>query len=287
MYILLSILSSTSIAVLFKIQDRIKVKLFPVIVLNYISASLLGVYLSDIDFTFTEILRSDWILIGALIGILLILGFYLIGFSTQKVGIAVTTVSNKMSVVIPILFSMFYFNEEKDAVKYIGIILALTAILLSVFKKRKQQPDLRFIWLPVLLFFAIGIIDTLVKLAQTKLEDEQIPVFTAVSFGLAFIAGLIGSLFNSTKLKDFFNIKTIVIGLILGVVNFGSMFFLIQALDKSKLDSSVVFGINNVGIISISVLLAFFIFRERLKLINWIGIGVSIVSILILSNLIL
>jgi len=124
-YLLLSILSSTAIAVIFKIQDRVKIKLFPVIVLNYITATVLGYSLTTIDISSLQIIQSDWIISGVLIGFFLIAGFYLIGYSTQKVGIAITTVSSKMSVVIPILFSMFYFNESKDAVKFIGITFNL------------------------------------------------------------------------------------------------------------------------------------------------------------------
>lgn len=131
-YLLLSILSSTAIAVIFKIQDQLKIKLFPVIVLNYFTATTLGYSLSDIDFSFNEIIQSNWIFSGILIGLLLIAGFFLIGYSTQKVGIAVTTISNKMSVVIPIFFSMIYYNESKDFVKFFGISLALLAMILSI-----------------------------------------------------------------------------------------------------------------------------------------------------------
>ncbi len=286
-YLLLSILSSTAIAVIFKIQDRIKIKLFPVIVLNYFTATILGYSLSDIDLSFNEILQSDWIVSGILIGVFLIAGFYLIGYSTQKVGIAITTVSGKMSVVIPILFSMIYFNETKNFVKFFGIILALFAIIFSVYKKKKQRTDLKFIWIPVLLFFVIGIIDSFVKYSQSNLDDKTIPLFTMITFGIAGLAGIIGSLINTTKFIDFFNYKTLTVGILLGLVNYGSMYFLILSLAKSNLDSSVVFGINNVGIISLSILFAFFIFKEHLRLINWIGIAVSVIAILILSDLIL
>jgi drug/metabolite transporter (DMT)-like permease len=284
-YLILSILSSTAIAVIFKIQDRIGIKLFPVIVINYIIAAIIGIILTETELNISEIIQAEWIVSGIMIGILLIAGFYLIGYSTQKVGIAITTVSNKMSVVIPILFSVLYFNEEKDFIKFAGIILALSSIALTVFRKKKKQTDVKFIWIPILLFMVIGIIDSLIKFAQTNLDDETIPVFTVVTFGIAFLAGIIGTFFNSVKIKDFQNHKVILTGIVLGGANYGSMYFLISALEKSNLDSSVVFGINNVGIITLSVLFAYFVFKEVLRPINWIGIGISIISILLLSNI--
>ena len=108
--LILSILSSTFIAVIFKITNRFNIQLLPIIIINYLTATLLGYILIDTEFSINTIYQSDWFYSGLIIGVFLIAGFYLIGYSTQKVGIAITTISNKMSVVIPILFSMFYYN---------------------------------------------------------------------------------------------------------------------------------------------------------------------------------
>ncbi len=284
-FLILSILSSTFIAVIFKITDKIKIRLLPVIVINYLTATLLGYILSDTEFSINEIYQSDWFYGGLIIGVFLIAGFYLIGYSTQKTGIAITTISNKMSVVIPILFSMFYYNESKDSIKFIGILLALLAIILSVHKKNRQKTDYKLVWLPILLFIVLGIIDSLIKYSQTSLNNETLALFTILSFGTAGITGIIAAFFNKTKIVHFFHLKTILSGILLGTANFGSMYFIILALNNSGLDSSIVFGINNVSIISLSILIAFLIFKEQLKPINWVGIFLSILSVVVLSRI--
>ncbi len=283
-FLLFSIISSTIIAVVFKIQNRLEIKLFPIIVINYFAATFLGISLTEISMTFSEILSSNWIFGALFIGALLIAGFYLIGYSTKKIGIAITTISNKMSVVLPMLFSIIAYNELINEIKIIGIFLALFSVFMSVYKKRKRDFELKYIYLPILLFFTIGIIDSIIKFAQYRLIETQIPVFTAISFGISGVVGVILSFFNNAKLKDFINPKTTITGIILGSANFGSMYFLILALNKSGLDSSVVFGVNHIGIISLSVLIAFFIFKEKLKLINWIGVVFSIIAIIILTG---
>ncbi|MEA3451248.1 MAG: DMT family transporter [Bacteroidota bacterium] len=282
-FLLLSILSSTIITIVFKIQDKYNIKLFPVIVINYIIATALGFIINKTPIHFGQIISSSWFM-GALgIGTLLILGFYLIGYSTKKIGISITTVSNKMSVVLPIIFSIFAFSEGINTLKIIGIFIALLSVFFTVYRKKTKEFDNKFIFIPILLFFTIGIIDSLVKFSQSEMTESQIPIFTAISFGLSGITGIILSFFNSTKFFDYFSIKTLTTGIIIGAANFGSMFFVIHALNKSGLDSSIVFGINNVGIISLSVLVAFVFFKEKLRPINWLGIGLSLLAVILLT----
>ncbi|MBN2662604.1 MAG: DMT family transporter [Bacteroidales bacterium] len=281
-FLVLSIISSTIIAVTFKLQSKFNVKLFPVIVINYFMATFWGLLLTDTKISINQIISSKWIFSAIIIGALLILGFYLIGFSTQKIGVAITTISNKMSVVLPMIFSILYFKEPMSATKAVGIIIALIAVFLSVYRKRNKEIDIKFIYLPFFLFAAIGLIDATLKFAQENLSETEISIFTAISFGISGIIGVILSFFGSIKFKDFIKIKTLITGIIVGSANFGSMYFMIFALNKSGLDSSAVFGINNIAIITISVLLAFFIFKEKLKLIKWVGVFASIFAILLL-----
>lgn len=283
--LVLSILSSTIIALVFKIIDIQKIKLFPVIVINYIAATFLGFVINSSEINLSQIVHFNWFFSALGIGVFLILGFYLIGYSTAKVGIAITTISNKMSVVLPILLSIFVFSDKLSELKILGIVIALISVFFTVYKKRSKKFDFKLFYLPVFLFFTIGIIDSLVKYSQSELNETQIPVFTAISFGISGIMGIILSFFNSTKFRDFFSKKVLFAGIIIGATNFGSMFFVIRALNYSGLASSVVFGVNNIGIISLSVLIAFFVFKEKLKLVNWIGIALSIIAAFILAVL--
>jgi len=283
LYLILSIICSVLIALIFRALNRFEIKLFPIIVFNYLTATMLGIFLNENNFNLNNIVENSWFEIAILIGFLLIAGFYLIGYSTQKVGIAITTISNKMSVVLPMFFSILFYSESLNFMKILGIILALISLFLTIYHKKENNFDSKLIFLPILLFFAIGFIDTSIKIAQAEfLNENNIPLFTATSFGLAGLIGIILSFFNKLKIKDFLNLKTFIAGILLGAANFGSMYFSIYALNHSGLDSSIVFGINNIGIIIISIFLAVIFFKEKLKPINWIGFILSLVSILIL-----
>ncbi len=281
-YLLLGILSSTLIVVLFKTIAKKNIKLLPIIVFNYITATVLGLLLNKVELDFGEIVGSSWFVGAIFIGALFIIGFFLIGYATQKIGISITTISNKMSVVIPILFSIIYFKEEINLLKIVGIVLALIAITLASYRKRqKDSINLKYIYLPIFLFLSIGSMDSLVKLSQSKFDESIIPVFTAVTFGIAGIIGIIISFFAKVRVKNYFNTRTILHGILLGLLNYGSLFFLVLALSTSGLDSSIVFGINNIGVIILSIIVAFAFFKEKITLINLVGIIISIVSIII------
>jgi multidrug transporter EmrE-like cation transporter len=49
------------------------------------------------------------------------------------------------------------------------------------------------------------------------------------------------------------------------------------------IDSSIVFGINNTGIVVLSVLTGYLVFNEKLRMINYLGIMLSIIAILMFS----
>ncbi|MEA2041930.1 MAG: EamA family transporter [Bacteroidota bacterium] len=284
-WLILSIISSFLIVVTFKVIKHNNIKLFPVIVLNYFSASGLGFALNDLQFSAQMLTEGSWLIPSFIIGILLIIMFWVIGFSTQKAGIAVTTVSNKMSVIIPILFSIIYYNESLSELKIAGITAAVIAVFLSVFKKKTQDFSPEQIYLPVILFMGIGCIDVLIKYSQHDLlQAQEIPLFTAFSFGIAGVVGVITAFFNRNQIEDFIIPRTLSTGLLLGVVNFGSIYFLILALEYSGVDSSIVYAVNNMGIIALSVIAAPVFFKETVTAINWIGILLAFLSILILMQ---
>ncbi|MCK4661309.1 MAG: EamA family transporter [Bacteroidales bacterium] len=285
-YILLSVISSTFVFIIFKYCQKFNVDIFKVIVINYLVAIITGLLINN---SLTAIINSNyekWILLAVIIGILFIFMFYIIGLSTQKAGITVTSISSKMSVVIPVLFSILYYNEEINNLKLLGVLLAIIALVLIIKKKKRKKINKGFIYLPVLLFFGIGLIDSLIKLSQQDyIENGNIVVFAITCFAVSFIVGVGINVINKVPVIKFMNKKVLIFGIILGITNFSTMYFLIYALDSNIFDSSVIFAINNNGIISLSVILALILFKEKISILNWAGIILSLIAIILLSNI--
>jgi len=58
-----------------------------------------------------------------------------------------------------------------------------------------------------------------------------------------------------------------------------------MALESNVFDSSIVFGINNMGIVVLSVIIALIFFSEKLSNLNKAGIVLSILTIVFMSYL--
>ena len=289
-FLLLCILSSTAIFVTFKTINRLNIPAFPVIVINYLVATLLGFLIYTGDTGITSIPGSRWLPISIIIGILFILMFFLVAFSTKKAGLSVTTVASKMSVIFPIVFSLIIDpSDQLSILKSAAVLIALGGVVLTVYKPDGESPERTIIFIPLLLFVGMGLVDSLVKLAQQQyVSDEDTALFSAILFLNAFISGILAAVFYRKHNRYFLKGKVWGWGLLLGSVNFGSIFFLVRALHYTSpsgvhMDSSVIFGANNISIVALSVLVGLLVFREKLKLINWIGVGLSALALLLFT----
>jgi len=289
-FLLLCILSSTAIFVTFKTINRFNIPAFPVIVINYLVATLLGFLIYKGDTGLTSIPGSQWLPISIIIGILFILMFFLVAFSTRKAGISITTVASKMSVIFPIVFSLIIDpSDQLSFLKTVAIVIALSGVILTVYNKAEKDTRRSIIFIPLLLFVGMGLVDSLVKLAQQQyVSDEETALFSAILFLNAFLSGILAAIFYRKHNPYFLKVKVWGWGLLLGAVNFGSIFFLVRALHYASpsgmhMDSSVIFGANNISIVALSVIVGLVIFREKLMFINWVGVVLSALALLLFT----
>ncbi|MDB9893138.1 GRP family sugar transporter [Flavobacteriaceae bacterium] len=285
-YLLISICISSFLFVIFKLFDVLKINTFQAIVVNYFVAAVLGFYLSNNSVSFQEIPNQPWFIGAFLLGIMFILVFNVMALTSQKNGLSVASVSSKMSVVIAIVFGVWYYEESLGFIKLSGILLALIAVYLTSVKEKKEttvkQVSLLF---PILLFFGSGAIDTSLKFIETSfVEEGGVPLFSATIFGCAFILGMTILLYQIVKGTFRFEFKNILGGILLGVPNYFSIVYLLKALSTDGMESSTAFTLNNVGIVILSTLFGLFIFKEKLIWKNWLGIVIAIVSILLVMS---
>lgn len=278
-YLIASILSSSMIYVVFRFAKNYQCRLTSLITYNYLAASILGLLLLNPFQSGNIESVPNWLPFGIILGIMFILMFFLIGRSSQKAGITVTTLANKLSLVFPVLFSLIYYHEEISPLKYIGLGTAFVAVILAVYKKDLRRTNLIYIVLPLLIFFGSGMVDSMVKFVQAeKITDTETSLYTTVVFIVAFICGLLVLGFQRNK-NYRFHTPTLLLGILLGVVNFGSLYFIINALNRSGMKSALVFALNNMSVVALSTLLGALLFKEKLNKINFAGIALAIISL--------
>ena len=83
------------------------------------------------------------------------------GMGTQKVGISITTVANKMSLIIPVSAAIVLYEDKLTFVKVIAFLLALVGIYLSSTKAGQLSFDKRYLWIIIIIFLGQGISDAI------------------------------------------------------------------------------------------------------------------------------
>ena len=284
-YLLLSILASTIIFIIFKLFEKFQINIFQAIVVNYCIAFTTGILSYNGTITISQLPNLDWFYYTLILGALFIIVFNLMAITTQKSGLSVVSVATKMSVVVPVLFGLLYYNESLGTVKLIGIAIALIAVYLTSNKSKQEiSVNRKSIVLPILVFIGSGIIDTSIKfLEDTYVANNDVPLFSAIIFLAAAIIGFIFIIIQIIRGSFKFEFKNIIAGICLGVPNYFSIYFLVKTLRSDILESSGIFAINNVSIVALSTFAGIFIFKEKLIKKNWIGIALAILSIVLIS----
>jgi drug/metabolite transporter (DMT)-like permease len=82
--------------------------------------------------------------------------------------------------------------------------------------------------------------------------------------------------------KRVFNIQNLLAGIVLGVPNYFSIYYLIKALQSNSLSSSATIPINNIGVLFVVSMFGIFIFKEKLNKANYIGLLFTLLAILLI-----
>jgi len=281
-FLWLSICCSIGIYFLFKIRDRFDVQLSHSIIINYFTATVLGLSLSTESVQIQSIIKAEWLPFAFLIGALFVIMFYLIGISSEKAGISVTSMATRLSMILPILVSLLFFEKDFSLSKLTKLTITFVAVLLAITPKPGSKLQKTVLFLPFILFIGSGSIDSLVKVAQHLfVPEKETNLFSLSLFGISFLTSLL-LLFKKEKNRKMNLLPTLLFGITLGLVNFGSLLFLIKALNQSGHDSSLIFAINNLSIVCFSLIVGYSFFKERLSKLNMIGIIVSVFCLIIL-----
>jgi uncharacterized membrane protein len=84
--------------------------------------------------------------------------------------------------------------------------------------------------------------------------------------------------------KTKFHLKSIIAGLILGIPNFFSIYFIFVTLDEGVFEPSSVFGIMNISIVVLSFVIGILFFKEKVRTIHYIGVVTAIAAIALFMN---
>lgn len=283
-YLILSILFNAVLFVIIKLFAKFNIDALQALVVNYFVAFLVGLLFLEVDVVPQEIINENWFKGSILLGFVFISTFYATTLTSQRNGLSVASVASKMSVIIPITLGVFLYNETLNAIKIIGILLALVAVYFTSKKETGEVQKATNLLYPILVFIGAGSIDSSLKYLQTfYVTSDKISLFSSITFLCAFFVGLLILLFLSIQGKIQFSGRNILGGIALGLPNYFSLYFLVKMLEAKAFESATLFTIHNIAIVIVSTFVGILFFKEQISIRNAFGIGLALFALYLVT----
>lgn len=276
-YLLLAIICSSSLALILK-QGNVKKSNTAILInANYLTASVLSLAFVFYKGTLTISLYA--LLFALFLGYLFAATFFIYSKAVGLAGTALATVSARLSVLIPVLFSIILYGESPNIKMIFGFALALVTLYLFYLslKNHNGTPHSRRSYLIlIVLLFGIGLVDFSMKIFEQNFSSEEKGTFVFTIFFSAFIYTLVYILYKKIKFEP----HTFKLGLLLGLPNVLAIHFVLAAL--SELPAIVVFPIQNIGVIVFTAVMAYLIWKEKINNFGVAALIAGIISIILL-----
>lgn len=265
MDLLLSIFSSTLIFILFRSFPGFKIDILQAVVANYFVAFTCGIMLFSNDLS---TLKNQEIMLASpyafVCGILFISLFVIMGISSQKNGVATTSIAVKMSMALSVLFVLIAQFNVINFNNIIPLILALAGVFLVSYQGQTKEGS-GSLWMLGVLFLGSACLDLVLFFVQDSwLPNFHQGIFASLGFGMAGCLGILYLIYLRLQNKLKFDLRSWLGGIVLGIPNYFSIYLLVKAYNSMEieLEPQQVLSIANVGVVLASALVGFLLFKE-------------------------
>lgn len=283
-FVILSAVTSVLIAHFLKLAETKDLNTIRVLTINYLVAT---------GFAFILSLKTGWegittdtivepVILAVIVGVIFIANFFVYSKSVFHNGVGISIASMRISLIIPVLLSTLWYQELLSGIQWLGVVLVFVILILLL--PRKKSVDLTVKdsgWiLLLLLFLGTGVGDASLKVYETEYSSIiGKEIFMGFVFLTAFITGML-VLMAKKELK--FTLKEISLGISVGIPNLLTSIFLIMALER--MNGAVVYSSVNVLTVLGGTLLGVLFWKDIFTKSQWLGIFLTLISIVLLIN---
>jgi len=271
-FLILALASSLGIALLLKILEQKNRNRTVLIASNYIAAGVLGAFLSPGTTAARQQFSLSVFFFAVVLGLFFFLAFMVFSKAIKSRGITGAVTVGRLSLALPVCFSIFLWGEKPNPSDILGLLAILVIILSWEGKMGKVSPIL------LVLFLLLGSLDTALKFFKLEFPNVDDGFFLVILFFSAMVWGWAYVAISRIKPKT----PEVLWGLVLGVPNFFASYFLLKAL--ALIPAYIVFPFVYVGVIILSALAGYLIFKEELTGKKMLLIFLGIVAVVILTT---
>ncbi|MBZ0178616.1 MAG: hypothetical protein K8F36_04930 [Melioribacteraceae bacterium] len=275
--LILTIICSSSIAVILKINSVKNWDSMQLIAGNYFAASVLGlIFYAQEPVPFS----MDLALIGMSAGVLFVASIFAFSKSVTYSGGAISTLSSRLSVFVPVILSMLIYLELPSLFQSFGLLVTAVTIYLFYLSVQRNNKDVdglkKFLFL-IAVLLGIGLADFYMKIFQANFHPSQKAFFLFIIFTSAFVISFTVMILRRIR----FNKKSAALGIIMGIPNILSSHFLINALDKFS--AVYVYPVVNMAIIIVTATVVRIFWKETWNVYSTAALLTGIAAIVLLN----
>lgn len=213
--------------------------------------------------------------LAGLTGFLYMAALLMLQINIQKSGVILSSVFQKMGLLVTVVMSILFFGEEPNMIQFIGFVLAIAAIILMNYEKGRLKESFKPMLLLLLLVdgSAMAMLKVYNAVGSAQLSDH----FLFFNFFFASLFALAVMVWKKQRI----GIPEIIHGISIGVPNFLAARFLMMAL--TTVPAIIAYPTKGVGVILVVSLAGIVLFKERLSKQQWFAMILVLGAIALLN----
>lgn len=275
-YLILAILSSALVSIVVRLSGKYVSGNVGMLAVNYMMCLAIATIGAGVQNVLPAIEGIGFTVgLGLFNGILYLLGFVLLQVNVRRNGVVMSSTFMKLGVLVPMVVSICFFGEIPELAQILGFILVIAAIILINFEK--EQTTMEFKAGLILLLLAGGGGDAMSKVFEELGNEKLSEQFLLYTFLTALIlcVGLV--IYRKEKLGK----MEIFFGLLIGIPNFFSAKFLLQAL--GTVPAVITYPTYSIATIVVVSLTGVILFKEKVGKRQKIAMGIIFVALALLN----
>lgn len=223
------------------------------------------------------------LLFSMIYAVFLIMAQWCYTVSLQRGSTSICTMLYSFGFIFPTISGTLIWKEPFGLSSLIGLVLTVLAIVVSAFAKEStaSEENKGYIFPVLLAMSASGGLGIMQKVQQKSQAADERNLFLIMSFAFAAVVSLCAAFLskeNSDSGKAETGLFPILAGVCFGIAN------LLNTLLAGRIDSAILFPMQNIGVMLICAMLGIVVFRERISKKQLLALGIGTLAILVLSR---
>lgn len=276
-YLILAISCSTAIAATMRATESKRSSAAGFFITNYlVCIALSALYVPKGSVTVAVPGTGLSLSLGAVAGVLYLVSFLAHLRSIEKNGVVLSSIFNRLGIVLPVLISIFIFGEQPGTKQIAGILLAFTAIILINADKggtgEKKSMAMLF-----LLFLISGLTECMLNIYDNVGNPALGSTYLLTTFFVAFLSSVVLQAVQKEKILP----ADILFGALIGIPNYYSSRFMMLAL--MEVPNVIAYPVYSVSTIVCTGLIGVLIFKEKITAMKAAGFVLVLAALALLQ----